>query len=61
MNAVDSNSLSHFISLPECYTSLKNFNRVNNSSKVKLMPLYEDNQFCAQTRGNNIVVDTTPA
>ncbi|CAG9809787.1 unnamed protein product [Chironomus riparius] len=50
MNAVDSNLLSHFISLPECYTSLKNFNRVNNSSKVNLMPLYEDNQFCAQTR-----------
>ena len=55
------NLLSHFISLPECYTSLKNFNTVNNSSKVKLKPLYEDNQFCAQTRGKKISFDATPA
>lgn len=61
MNEVNSNFLSHFISLPECYTRLKNFNRVNNSSKVKLKPLYEDNQFCAQARGNNIIAAATPA
>jgi len=60
MNGINSNLLSHFVSLPECYSSLKNFNRVNNSSKVKLKPLYEDNQFCAQTRGNNIVIAATP-
>jgi hypothetical protein len=60
MNGVNSTLLSHFVSLPECYSSLKNFNRANNSSKVKLKPLYEDNQFCAQTRGNNIVIDATP-
>lgn len=61
MNIVDSNLLTQFISLPECYTRLKNFNRVNNSSKVKLKPLYEDNQFCAQTRGNNIIAAATLA
>ncbi|XP_070490619.1 phenoloxidase-activating factor 3-like [Chironomus tepperi] len=54
MNAVNSNLMSHFISLPEFYSTLKNFNRLNNSSKVKLKPLYEDNQFCAQARGVNI-------
>ena len=57
MNGINYNKMSYFVSLPECYTSLKNFNRVNNSSRLKLKPLYEESQFCAQTKGNNINLD----